>query len=1478
VKFIANHTACQRLLPVIFFTLFTTFSYAQLHADFTTDKTGGCSPLAISFTNTSTGSSANATWHWDLGNGNISLLKNAGAIYYDERSYTITLTVTDGNQTSSVTKTITVYKKPATDFTISPASGCLPLQTTLTSTSTAADETISSLYWDFGDGSSQQSASPSITHQYSFLQTATISLTAITSNGCSNTIVKSNAVTVHPPVQPAFNANQTITCNVPATIQFTNNSTGPGTLSYYWEFGDNTTSTNRAPSHVYAAKGIYTVRLTVTSSAGCTAVFTRPSYINVANFNSNFQEPALICSNGSVTFNNTSTPVPNQSSWLFDGVNTFTTFGNNPISYAFGTTGAHTIQLTNTFGPCQEIITKTVDVKAKPELNGFLINPGGLCGAPVQVGFQDTTANAAAWTWNFNWPFNDPNTVSNQQSPVYTYTNDNAYQVKLTIATAEGCTASVVKPLGISRPLIGIFLDNGYSDRGCDVVTVKFKPRSTEPITSYQWDFGDGGGSSDPEPTYTYTEPGNYAVVLTYTTINGCTGTATYGPVVVLAKPVASFNVQQTVCGNTPVHFQTTSTGNVTQNFWNFGDHTGYISVNPIIHQYYNEGVYNVSLIATNGFCSDTITQTAAIQVFPPFPKISPVVVYTCEGNRGLVTFTDASRQAEAWNWNFGDTHTNSYTIAQTTVQNDYAATGVYKVVLAATNGACTVKDSLEARVLVKQHPLLSPANSTICAGGVLSLTVKNLERPPFPPNSSYYEYPYGYLGFQNADGTLFTGNVAGQLLNVFPWSANLSNFTYGEYQLRTITRSSSHGCNDTTNFVTITVKGPAAAFNITTDNVCYREPVVLQDASTTRNGVAIASCEWNFGDASVTTAAPGTMVSHIYAAPGDYSVILKVIDAEGCVSYATRTARVKGPKASFLASATNVQLNGTVTFNNTTNIANSGVVNYQWTFGAAGSSANYSPSFTFTTPGTYIVTLIAQGPSCSDTARQTITVNNFSGGFGMSTTLIGDQGQCPPVLARFQNASFNWIYLRWDFGDGTSLENQNTPSHIYHTPGIYPVTLTVRGFNGMTIVQHDTVRVSRPQATIQADALSGCIGHQLTLHAPTHTNVASWVWDFGNGHIENTTDSFSTHQYLSPGSFNASLLVKDENGCALSVALTSPVIINPDPVITISPSAPVVCKGVGVSLQAGGANSYTWSPSTGLDNAVSASPIASPANTTSYTTQGIDNNGCKGTVTTTVIVPQPFAINATQNAGLCKGESVQLNATGASRYEWINTTTGLNNTQIANPIASPQSSILYTVVGYDVYQCYSDTQRVNVTVHALPFINAGPDRQVSYGSPNQLNTSSSNDVVRWNWSPSQFLDCSNCPAPVSKPYQAMEYVVTAYTANDCIAKDTIKLAVICGDGNIYIPNAFTPDNNGKNDGFTILGHGVRLIRSLRIYNRWGEVVFDRKNFYPNDASAAWKGTFKGLNAPAGAYVYIAEMECTAGESFMRKGTVTLIR
>ena len=219
-----------------------------------------------------------------------------------------------------------------------------------------------------------------------------------------------------------------------------------------------------------------------------------------------------------------------------------------------------------------------------------------------------------------------------------------------------------------------------------------------------------------------------------------------------------------------------------------------------------------------------------------------------------------------------------------------------------------------------------------------------------------------------------------------------------------------------------------------------------------------------------------------------------------------------------------------------------------------------------------------------------------------------------------------------------------------------------------------------------------------------------------------------------------------------------------------------------------------------------------------------------------------------------------------------------MSDVNIANPLAHTETTTLYTVVGYDKDGCFTDTASTLVQPVNLPTVNAGTDVIVSVGSAVNLQAVSSADVVSWNWAPQTYLSCANCAVTVSKPRSPITYVVTATNSYGCTAKDSISIQLYCAKTLINIPTAFTPNGDGVNDKFSILGNGVKQVNHLRIFGRWGETVYEKNNFDNNDRSAAWDGTYRGQILPPGTYVYLAEVVCDLGEVYVFKGTITLIR
>jgi gliding motility-associated-like protein len=1634
-KTMRKPNAVKYAILSIFFLLFLHVSSdAQLKADFITDRSEGCSPLTVFFTNTTSGASSSAVYKWNFGNNNTSSMKNAGAVFLEEKSYTVTLTVVDGNQTSTKTNTVIVSKKPVVDFSSSLVKGCTPQPITFTGKATADNGNIVDYMWDFGDGFTDRSSGTQISHTYLSAQKMPVTLSVTDNHGCTNSKTINDMVEILPGVTASFDADKTFVCYANDPVTMMNNSIGEGALSYTWDFGDNITSTEKNPTHSFNKKGIYTVSLTAESALGCKNTLTKSAFLNVGEFTSDFSVPDIICKNSTITIQNKSTPAPTSSVWTIDGNQSYY---YDYYGYTFYAAGEHTIQLTNKFGACEQTVTKKIDVKELLQPQGFVVNIPKYCFPPVTVNFQDTTAGAVKSEWNFNnyYPSGIQATGKNVS---YSFTQSNNWNAILYVTDANGCRNSVTQQVVITQPYVYMQV-NDVNGVTCESLTKKFSFNSNKNLSSFTWNFGDGTTSSEESPEHTF-KTGSYKISLKYTTVDGCTGEADNSfTITVYPKPKADFYSISgpTICGNSYSSFSKTSGSSQGDNWYVNQQYAGQTSL--LGYVFPDTGKYSIMLVSSNPGCRDTMVKT--VSVIPSFPQITGAR-NTCDGDRGTVTFTQASRYAQKWIWDFGDGTTATYDTDKSEITHHYTRTGYYNVTLTTTNNACSNKTSFPAVVLLKQNPVLASSKTTLCSGESLNFTVSNL---------NVQSYPYAYMSYdiQNweyEDGTTSPGYY--YWITSMPFNGTLNNVQKGKDSIRLITRSTFGSCFDTTNFIPIKIKGATAGFEILTNNVCFKSPVTFRDTSKAEN-TTIISRQWSFGDGQTLTTTSAGIVSHTYSNPGSYNVVLSVTDASGCTSYTssyTQIASVNGPKAAFSAYGTVFHLNSTIQFYNNTNNYNSYNTQYEWQLGDGSTSTSYSPSYTYTKPGDYTIRLIVKNPDtgCADTAYQKITVKNFNANFSFTSSFV-NSAQCAPTLVRFTNTSYDYTHVKWDFGDGTISDNINYPSHVYTNPGKYIIQLFVTGNNGLSKTYIDSVFITDYKTNITADILRTCASESVTLSS-VKEKASSYLWDFGDGTIVQASDTFSVHRYQSPGVYIPKLIAKDENGCAASVELKNkitidslylslnvpakicipkeisfnPIVINntgdqsqqsliyhwdfgtgiakdtsniktpsftyPEtgsysvslqvqspygclkkvnanmvalqglgaritgpseicqettaqfagstllpgqpqwrwifddgtivdkqnppvkkydnagnfpvtlivdnngcidtvskvlqvhskPVVTLSAKEAIVCEGSGISLTASDGYSYSWFPSTGLNNPASASIIASPVTNTSYVVTATSSFGCKNKDSVKISVIHPFKLQMAAEATICNGKSVEIKTSGAVAYQWIENTENLSNLNISNPVAAPSKTTIYTLAASGENHCFSDTGRIKIIVKPNPSVDAGSGSQILAGTTYQLQSSSSSDVIKWDWSPKKYLDCYNCASPLATPVEPMDYTITVANSDGCIASDTVSIKLLCSNSRIYIPNAFSPNNDGLNDQFVIKGQGITTLNHLRIFDRWGTLIFERRNLRINDPAGAWDGRYKGEPVPMGTYVYMVEMSCNEN-TFTQKGVVTVV-
>ena len=155
-----------------------------------------------------------------------------------------------------------------------------------------------------------------------------------------------------------------------------------------------------------------------------------------------------------------------------------------------------------------------------------------------------------------------------------------------------------------------------------------------------------------------------------------------------------------------------------------------------------------------------------------------------------------------------------------------------------------------------------------------------------------------------------------------------------------------------------------------------------------------------------------------------------------------------------------------------------------------------------------------------------------------------------------------------------------------------------------------------------------------------------------------------------------------------------------------------------------------------------------------------------------------------------------------------------------------------------------------------------------------------SDSIATYTWTPTTRLDCTDCPNPYANPQFDITYKISVADIYGCKASRDIRVNVICNQENYFIPNTFSPNGDGMNDIFAPRGKAIHRVNSMKIFNRWGELIWERRNFMANDRtpSGGWDGTYKGKPAQQDVYVYIIEFVCDNAQIIPFKGNVTLIR
>ncbi|HRO41613.1 MAG TPA: PKD domain-containing protein [Flavipsychrobacter sp.] len=1512
---------------LVFLLLFSVKISAQAPvANFTATPISGCNPLHVSFTSTSTGNPT--SYSWNLGNGVTTIQQNPTTTYTTPGTYPVTLTVTNanGSNTKTVSNYITVFPGPAVNFTASPMSGCPPLVVNFTNTTTSTVPGTITYAWNFGDGS-PLSSTTNPTHSYNF--SANAILTATDAQGCINS--KPLTITVHQPPIINFTAITT-QCDAPAAVNFTANITGTAPFFYQWSFGDGGSANIANPSHTYTNPGVYTVTLIVTDGNGCKDTLVKNNYMNVGNLVPNFTF-ATGCVGTPVSFTNTSN-VMDSVRWYFGDGSTDT--AKNP-QHIYNSSGTFTVKLYVYKSFCKDSVIKQITVNPKP-LADFSMSP---CPPTIQFTNLSVGAQSYIWDFGdgststtfhpthtyslidtalypkliaFNsfgctdtsymedtvllyyvilggvspngfhcvgdtaifrynlytfdifdplrntikypysitsvfWNFDDGGATSTLDSATHIYSGRGKYRPSVTITTSNGCTYSDTFQVLVGHKPTASFTFS--PDTVCNHGTVTFINNSIN-AQWYLWDFRNGGSYADTTGgvyTYTYQMSGIDTVIL-YAFDYGCVDTFKANRPVVVRPPTALWNFEP-ICENPKkVQFYDTLSIEPTSHWWSFGDGDTSSARNPL-HTYPALGTYVVSLYTYNSIYGCTDTLTRAITLIDPVLTFTTPDTAICEGDS--ITFFPNYTVTPEYDYNWYIQSPGGYPLpwwySSRTVGSwgfRFNQRGIYQVYLLASDGLGCI-DTFVKTILVAQPEAGFVATPSYgCA----------------PENISFLDTTTNVPGAYQITRQWDFGN--GQATSNGPGISNLYAAA-GLYTVQLIVVDNV-GCTDTAvsqNYIDI--RDPVPGFTVSDSNACMKELLAFQNTTTGSNNFTSV---WYFGDGTSDTAKNPV---HAYQQVGAFTVKLVVTDSIGCKDSITKVAyiNITKPTAQFSASDTlSICPPLNVLFYN----SSVGALTYAWNLGNGTNSNFFNPTGSYVNPGLYQIQLIAtNAENCRDTAYGTVRVLGYAGGLTYSP-LKG----CAPLEVGFKAELFNIPSVIWDFSDGVtkSANGSDTTSHVYTTPGAYVPKLILSDNTGCqnSSLGLDTIKVDGVDAGFIT--ASPCINTPVTFIDTSFSyfsNIISWRWNFNNGQYTNTTKN-PTYTFNTAGTYPVKLVTVNANGCTDSISTTF-VIHDLPKIIAVSDTS--ICKGDAAQLFATGGVSYVWTPALTLSCDSCQSPLATPPTTTNYVVTGTDGRGCKNKDTVKVTIQLATTSTVANGGDICQDSSFQLNAYGAQRYEWTPAET-LNDRFIANPMASPSVTTLYRVIAWEG-SCPSDTNTVRVVVHPKPSVDAGTDVTIVAGTNVMLNAKGSN-IETYLWSPAQTLSCNTCSNPYANPQSTTMYKVVAMSLYGCKAYDTVIVRVLCDESQLFIPNTFSPNNDGQNDIFYPRGVGLKSIRSFRIYNRWGELLFEKRGIQLNDRTNGWDGTYRGSLQNPDVFVYAIDGECENGEPISWKGDISLLR
>ena len=915
----------------------------------------------------------------------------------------------------------------------------------------------------------------------------------------------------------------------------------------------------------------------------------------------------------------------------------------------------------------------------------------------------------------------------------------------------------------------------------------------------------------------------------------------------------SSFTYQSTngvLCSPSTINFTQTSTGNPIGFTWNFGNGQFSNAANPSI--VFTTGTYTVKLVAV--FETEAVESSQTIIINPSITgTLTADRNYICTA--GNVNFTASSSGSIAsYDWIFGD-GSAPVTTSTPTLTHAYNTLGNFNATVKATDvNGCSV--TIGTTITLQNPPISGSASPS---SGCIPANVSFITNVTVPIGGNVTNYMYNY-----GDGSPTSGTAS----HTYP--------LVGSYT-PTVSITTNEGCTNSYTFATIAFGTPP------TNHVATAAKPVWCGSETptfTSTAVNANSWFWDYGDGTTETTTIGN-AQHKYATLGTKSIRVTPF-FNGCAgNLITLNINVVGVISKFTFANT-CNARNTFTFTNTS-LGNQSVISWDFGDGSPTSSAP-NPTHTFPVNGTFItgLTITDNATGCTDVFYRALYT-------GAPTLTNADASVCRNSATTFtlQNnypnpsAAYTWYVAGLPAVVNSTSSYTVNASILGNYSNNYVVINNGAEYCFDTITQVGNLLVKGPNLSYNLPA-SVCANSNVDILNTSSAfvpadSVKLWYWNYGIMITNDTTYQPKPVKYTAAGTYTVKLVAKDKAGCIDS--LSKQIVVKAIPFLRVFPRNDTLCLGQTDSLFAYHSDTLSWSPAATLSCATCDTVIANPTATTLYIARANNALNCPVFDSTLITVFQPFVASAvTSPVYVCINDSVQINALPAGKIITWSPNTNISNLNAYNPFVSPPGNTTYTAALTDSVGCFSDTTFVNVITKSLPLVNAGSDQILPHNSMFTIRPLYGSNVVSYQWSPADSLNCSTCPITSGTALQSQQFTIKVTSDSGCVAKDVINIFIECKFANLLMPSAFTPNRDGKNDFYYPLTRGIKLVKKFTVFNRYGQAIFERSNFLPNNRLLGWDGKYKGIDQNADSFIYVMETICDLGELISRKGTFLLLR